>query len=431
MSFMPTAETRIGNTLRHLILVGVSSLVLGSPATALAEDWSGIRENYDQLKRYMAAKRRIGADEKASLVALQERIDAYREANPEDPRPLAMDIQVSSWLGDDARIDMDYEQLAGISDLDKIQVAWAKHRIDMNRYGSIPSIIGGNPLDLAEAPEGNVLLARSFMARNRFQDAIDAIDAIPEEGLKKPGIRVQANRIRGQAERWLALWQDETVLREAEEAAGTAPVMQLITSRGPVTLLLYETQAPNTVANFIELAERDFFDGTRFHRVVPNFVVQGGDPNSRPGSTIAPGSGGRGQWLPDEADRPDKRLHFAGSVAMAKSPDQAKPGSTIANSGSSQFYVVLEPAENLNAEYTVFGRVIDGIEVIESIRPDDDLFEVATISRPEREYRAKTLAIPGVPEPGTKIPASATETETGADAKDAEKQPTGPSPSGG
>ncbi|MBC03934.1 MAG: hypothetical protein CMJ34_11635 [Phycisphaerae bacterium] len=423
MPLISMAEIRTGKTLRRLLLLGVSSLVLTTSGVAVAEDWSDIRDNYDQLKRYMAAKRRIGADEKASLIALQERIDAFREGNPEDPRPLAMDIQVSTWLGDDARIDEDYEQLAAISDLDRIQVAWAKHRLGMNGYGSIPGIILSDPVDLADEPEANVLLARSYMARNQFQDAIDAIDAIPEEGLQKPSIRVNANRVRGQAERWLALWQDEVGLREAEEAAGTSPVMQLITSRGPVTILLYETQAPNTVANFIELAERDFFDGTRFHRVEPNFVVQGGDPNSRPGSTIAPGSGGRGQWIPDEADRPDKRFHFAGSLAMAKSPDQTKPGSTIPNSASSQFYVVIEPAENLNEEYTVFGRVIDGIEIIEAIRKNDDLLEVATISRPERDYSAETLAIPGVPEPGTTIPP--TGIEGGAD------KPAEPAPAGG
>ncbi|MBQ71963.1 MAG: hypothetical protein CMJ67_03565, partial [Planctomycetaceae bacterium] len=199
MSFMSKASTRTGNTLRKLLLVGVSSLVFTTPGVALGEDWSGIRENYDQLKRYMAAKRRIGADEKASLVALQERIDAYRETNPEDPRPLAMDIQISTWLGDDARIDMDYEQLAKVSDLDRIQVAWAKHRLGLNGYGSIPGILGANEIDLAAEPEAGILLARSYMARNQFQEAIDAINAIPEEGLKKPGIRVQANRLRSQA----------------------------------------------------------------------------------------------------------------------------------------------------------------------------------------------------------------------------------------
>ena len=427
MSFMSKLGNRTCQSLPRIVLAGVVSLVFANPGTALGEDWSGIRENYDQLKRYMAAKRRIGADEKASLVELQNRIDTYRESNPEDPRPLAMDIQISTWLGDDARIDRDYEQLARISDLDRIQVAWAKHRLGLNGYGSIPGILRDNPVDLAAEPEAGTLLARSLMARNQFQEAIDAINAIPEEGLMKPGIRVSANRIRSQAERWLPLWQDEVTLREAEDAAGSAPIMQLITSRGPVTVMLYETQAPNTVANFIELAERNFFDGTRFHRVEPNFVVQGGDPNSRPDSTIAPGSGGRGKWIPDEAGRPDKRFHFAGSLAMAKSPDQQQPGSTIPNSASSQFYVVLEPAENLNDEYTVFGRVIDGIEIVEAIRKNDDLFKVATISRPEREYKAETLNIPGVPEAGTKIPSPDIEPATG----DAGGQNSEPDPSGG
>ena len=69
--------------------------------------------------------------------------------------------------------------------------------------------------------------------------------------------------------------------------------------------------------------------------------------------------------------------------------------------------MILEPAENLNAEYTVFGRVLDGIEVVESIRHDDDLLEVATISA-RRAYAAETLPIPGVPPAGTTIPADPT-----------------------
>jgi cyclophilin family peptidyl-prolyl cis-trans isomerase len=156
--------------------------------------------------------------------------------------------------------------------------------------------------------------------------------------------------------------------------------------------------------------------------VEPNFVVQGGDPNSRPGSPGAPGSGGRGARLPDESGRPDKRYHFAGAVAMAKSPDPQKPGSTVKDSASSQFYIVLEPMENLNAEYTVFGRVVDGIEVVEAIRRDDDLIDVVTVSRPDRTYVAETLALPGIPKAGTPLPdelrtkPDASESETPGDA---------------
>ncbi|MCP4013536.1 MAG: peptidylprolyl isomerase [Phycisphaeraceae bacterium] len=179
--------------------------------------------------------------------------------------------------------------------------------------------------------------------------------------------------------------------------------MQLVTSRGPVTVMLFEEQAPNTVANFIELSEQGFYNGTRFHRVEPNFVVQGGDPNSRPGTAGEPGTGGRGAKIPDESGRDDKRLHFAGALAMAKAPNPTVPGSSIPNTSSSQFYVVLEPTESLNREYTVFGRVIDGMEVLQRIRRDDELTAVTTISRPDREYKATTMLPPSVPPAGTKI----------------------------
>ncbi len=385
-----------------LLIATIAGALLN--AAAVAEDWTDLRASYDSIRSYLTSKKRIGSGERASLEALQARLDAFRATNPDDPRPIAMDLQIAEWLGDDARIDADYEALANRSDNDRIQVRWAQHRLGKNRYDDVVAIIERSPVDFAAEPEAGLLLARGRMARNRFQDAIDAIDAIPEDGLSKPGIRGRANRVRGEASRWLALWSDELALRAAEEAAGTAPVMQIVTSRGPVTVLLYEEQAPNTVANFIELAETDFFDGTLFHRVEPNFVIQGGDPNSRPGSIGEPGTGGRGARIRDESDRPDKRHHFAGVLAMAKSPDPSKPGSTVKDSGSSQFYVVLEPAENLNAEYTVFGRVIDGMGVVESIRRNDELMDVVTISRPERPYAAETIPLPGIPPAGSKIP---------------------------
>lgn len=387
---------------RLTTIATLASLLVAGAATA--EDWADLRTSYDSIRNYLNAKKRIGPGERASLEALLVRLDTFREANPDDARPIAMDLQIAEWLGDDDRIDADYEALAARSGNDRVQVRWARHRLGMNRYDDVVAIIERDPVDLAAEPEAGILLARGRMARNRFQDAIDAIDAIPEQGLSKPGIRGQANRIRGEASRWLSLWSDELALRAAEDAAGTAPVMQLMTSKGPVTVQLFDEQAPNTVANFIELAEKDFYDGTRFHRVEPNFVVQGGDPNSRPGSIGTAGTGGRGARIPDESGRPDKRYHFAGALAMAKSPDPSKPGSTVKNSGSSQFYVVLEPMENLNAEYAVFGRVIDGIGVIESIRRNDELQDVVTISRPDRTYAAETIPIPGIPPAGSVIP---------------------------
>jgi peptidyl-prolyl cis-trans isomerase B (cyclophilin B) len=384
----------------------VLALVLATALPTLAaaaEDWNGLKADYTQLRKYMSSKRRIGPAERTALEGLLGRLDGFIAANPDDRRALAMDISVSTWLGRTDRVERDYEMLAQLTDADAVWLAWAKMRLAENRYDDAGSMARSRPYDLAETPEIAIIDARARMSRNEFQAAIDAIDAIPEAGLSKPGIRANANRIRKESERWLTLWEAEAAARNAEDAAGTAPVIQLITSRGPVTIMLFEEQAPNTVANFIELSEQGFYNGTRFHRVEPNFVVQGGDPNSRPGTPGEPGTGGRGAKIPDESSRDDKRLHFAGAVAMAKAPNPNLPGASIPNTSSSQFYVVLEPRESLNKEYTVFGRVIDGMEVLQRIRRDDELTAVATISRPEREYKATTMLPPSVPPAGTTI----------------------------
>ncbi len=384
----------------------VLALALATAVPAFAaglEDWDGLKADYTQLRKYMSSKRRIGPAERTALEGLLVRLDEFIADNPDDRRALAMDISVSTWLGRSERVERDYEMLAQLTDADAVWLAWAKMRLAENRYDEAGAMARNRPYDLAETPEIAIIDARSRMSRNEFQAAIDAIDAIPEAGLAKPGIRANANRYRSMSQRWLALWEEEAAARAAEDAAGTAPVMQLITSRGPVTVMLFEEQAPNTVANFIELSEQGFYNGTRFHRVEPNFVVQGGDPNSRPGTPGEPGTGGRGAQIPDEAGRDDKRLHFAGALAMAKAPNPNVPGSSIPNTSSSQFYVVLEPTESLNKEYTVFGRVIDGMEVLQRIRRDDELTAVTTISRPDREYKATTMLPPSVPPAGTKI----------------------------
>ena len=383
--------------------------IVSSPQETQAT-WPGIRKNYDQLKSYMASKRRIGEAEREELRSLQTSLDQYRQANPTDPRPIAMDIQIASWLDDDTRLDADYAALAALSQNPRVQIAWATHRLGQNEYDQVREIIEAAEIDPQTHPQAMILLARSMMARNRFQDAIDSLDRIPSDATMEPRVRSDSTRIRGEATRWLGLWDEETQAREAEEAAGDSPIMQLVTSQGPVTILLFEDAAPNTVANFIELSERDFYDGTTFHRVEPNFVVQGGDPNSRPGSPGEPGTGGRSGKIADESNRPNKRYHFAGAVAMAKSPDANSGGRTVPNSGSSQFYVVLEPAENLNAEYTVFGRVIDGMDAIEAMRVGDELLDVKTISRPDKEYVADTLPLAGIPTPGGTPPATPTST---------------------
>jgi len=127
-----------------------------------------------------------------------------------------------------------------------------------------------------------------------------------------------------------------------------------------VVIGFYEDAAPLTVANFKSLIEKKFYNGMRFHRVFPNSFVQAGDPASRHGQADRTGTGGPGYTIPAEIRLP----HEKGAVAMARLPDDINPAK---NSNGSQFYVALEPLPKLNGKYTVFGRVLEGLDVLAEI----------------------------------------------------------------
>jgi len=122
------------------------------------------------------------------------------------------------------------------------------------------------------------------------------------------------------------------------------------TNMGTITAELYEERAPITTSNFIELAEQGFYDGLIFHRVIDNFVIQGGDPKGD-------GTGGSGKTIPLEIH--PELTHVDGALAMARSQDP--------NSASSQFYICDGAQPELDGKYAVFGRVIDGMDVVRAI----------------------------------------------------------------
>ena len=127
------------------------------------------------------------------------------------------------------------------------------------------------------------------------------------------------------------------------------------TNKGTIKFVLNEDLAPITTANFIELAENKFYDGLKFHRVEPGFVIQGGCP-------YGTGTGGSDKKIALEVS-PNLKHGEAGAVAMARSSDP--------NSASSQFYITLAPTPFLDGNYAVFGRVTDGLDVVRQIRVGD------------------------------------------------------------
>jgi peptidyl-prolyl cis-trans isomerase B (cyclophilin B) len=128
------------------------------------------------------------------------------------------------------------------------------------------------------------------------------------------------------------------------------------TKLGDIKLAFYPDLAPNHVESFITLSKKGFFDGTTFHRVVPGFVIQGGDPNTKDPDRSRHGMGGPGYQI--KAEFSDKR-HKRGTLSMARSADP--------DSAGSQFFICVADAPFLDGKYTVFGEVTSGMDVVDKI----------------------------------------------------------------
>jgi len=143
-------------------------------------------------------------------------------------------------------------------------------------------------------------------------------------------------------------------------AADTDQVAVVETKFGKIVIEFYDNDAPKTVANFIKLAKQGFYDGTTFHRVIPGFMIQGGDPNSKSADRSTHGTGGPGYTVEAEI----KRDHARGTVATARLGDQVNPDK---RSSGSQFFINVKDNGFLNGGYTVFGNVIAGMDVADKI----------------------------------------------------------------
>ena len=142
-------------------------------------------------------------------------------------------------------------------------------------------------------------------------------------------------------------------------------VAVITTSKGTVRVQLAGKDAPIHVGNFVELARKGFYDGLKFHRHVPGFVIQGGCPNTRDltPEEVVKKAGGPGYSIKEEFSTNPNNKHLDGSLAMARSQDP--------NSAGSQFYLCLGAQPMLDSGYTVFGQTIDGMDVIGQLRVGD------------------------------------------------------------
>jgi len=153
----------------------------------------------------------------------------------------------------------------------------------------------------------------------------------------------------------------------------TDPVVSMETSKGTIKVQLYKADAPITASNFIDLVNRGFYNGLTFHRYEPGFCIQGGCPTGTgTGGFVEPGTTKeRRIQLEVNPGKPHLKHDKTGVLAMARSNDP--------NSASSQFYFTLGNASFLDGNYAVFGRVLEGIEVVEALRKGDKMTKVSLL----------------------------------------------------
>jgi len=151
---------------------------------------------------------------------------------------------------------------------------------------------------------------------------------------------------------------------------------EIITDKGTMKVEFYEKDAPKTVKNFVDLAEKGFYDGLSFHRVIPDFVIQGGCPNSREGAKGMPGTGGPGYKIDCELNG-ENQFHDRGVLSMAHAGR---------NTGGSQFFVChsRNNTAHLDRVHTCFGKVVEGLDVIDQIKAGDRIQKITVTNVEEK-----------------------------------------------
>ena len=331
---------------------------------------------------------------------------------------IAEELQFTIWLREIEEANELFEELSALQpNNSRIALAWAEFRLEqegldsytvytelINRFPNSSDIVMNwvNVLEnqnqfpqaiaamenLSEEqlqdPNTALAYAQLLYSDNRFNDAIEALNSVNQES--ENASPVTASRIasvKTKYEEAIGHWQEEQSIRDVEDAAGDMPTARIITVKGPIELTLFEDHAPNTVANFITLAQDGFYDGTKFHRVLKKFMAQGGDPNSKDGAEGSPGSGGPGYTIKDEHLGDDFRRHFAGSLSMA---NRSAP-----NSGGSQFFITHLPTNHLDGRHTVFGRVTSGLDVVRNLEVDDEILSITITSKRNHDYTPEKI----------------------------------------
>jgi peptidyl-prolyl cis-trans isomerase B (cyclophilin B) len=221
--------------------------------------------------------------------------------------------------------------------------------------------------DKESGPWARVLEIQERIDERDFDGALAAITALKSDHPNHPAVADKV-LVQGESVSMADQLQRVAEQRKAWEAEHPglfanppppegAPRVRLKTASGTIEIALYSDRAPKHVENFLKLCREGFYDGTKFHRVMRGFMIQGGDPNSKDKEPSEWGQGGPGYTV---APEPSELAHFAGVLSAAKKPgDKEESGS--------QFFLTTDAAHHLDKEHTVFGQVTVGLEVVRAI----------------------------------------------------------------
>ncbi|MGL4943206.1 MAG: peptidylprolyl isomerase [Thermoguttaceae bacterium] len=233
-----------------------------------------------------------------------------------------------------------------------------------------------------------IFAALSAINIMELDDAATWLQVAQKEGILEKYLAAADEKKRNTAEMLIGRlpqfrrdWEVEREIRNRETQAGETdpaqklPRVEIETSQGKIVVELFENEAPNTVANFVNLVEKGFYDGTIFHRVLGEFMAQGGDPTGT-------GTGGPDYAIACECRKPGYRKHFRGTLSMAHAgPD----------TGGSQFFLTFVPTSFLDGKHTAFGRVVEGMPVLAKLQRLDPQAEDYDPSKADKIIKARVI----------------------------------------
>jgi len=351
----------------------------------LREQLQAGSDDPERLKKLTKMREELGAEYQEIRLSTVKAIDAVIasasdaiKAAPEDPGLL--EVRGEAYLiyqkNDLALPDLEKLLKLRPDDGGELTLKVARLEHSVNRYDAAAENFDKVLKKDGKNLEARLMLAVCDFSIHKFEEAAKILEDMMK-GEISAEIRSKAAQFLEMSQKYLPLWKIEQEIREKQAKADNLPRVRFTTTKGDIEIELFEDEAPNTVANFIELVGKKYYDGLKFHRVIPGFMAQGGDPTGS-------GAGGPGYRFKDEIT-PESRLHFRGTLSMAN----AGP-----NTNGSQFFLTHLPTEWLNGKHTVFGRVVAGQDVVDSLLIGDAITKAEVTRKRDHEYKVVRIDDP-------------------------------------